>query len=39
MLIVNNHSWLHGRDEFVAKKNLRRELLPQRIAFIENTIA
>jgi len=38
MLIINNHSWLHGRDKFIAKKNLHRELLRQRGAFVENTL-
>lgn len=38
MLVINNYSWLHGRDKFVAKKNLHRELLRQRGAFVENTI-
>ena len=37
MLIINNHSWLHGRDKFVAHKNLHRELLRQRGVFAENT--
>ena len=37
MLIINNHSWLHGRDKFVAHKNLHRELLRQRGVFVENT--
>lgn len=36
MLIVNNYFWLHGRDKFTAKKNLHRELLRQRGAFVEN---
>jgi len=36
MLIVNNYCWLHGRDKFTAKKNLHRELLRQRGAFVEN---
>ena len=38
MLIINNYCWLHGRDKFVAKKNLHRELLRQRGAFIENAL-
>ena len=38
MLVINNYSWLHGRDKFVAKKNLNRELLRQRGAFVENAI-
>jgi protein CsiD len=39
MLIINNYCWLHGRDKFIAKKNLQRELLRQRGAFIENARA
>ncbi|MGE4594161.1 MAG: glutarate dioxygenase GlaH [Gammaproteobacteria bacterium] len=38
MLIINNYCWLHGRDKFIAKKNLHRELLRQRGAFIENAL-
>jgi len=38
MLILNNYCWLHGRDKFIAKKNLHRELLRQRGAFIENAL-
>ena len=37
MLIINNYYWLHGRDKFIAKKNLHRELLRQRGVFAENT--
>ena len=37
MLIINNYCWLHGRDKFIAKKNLHRELLRQRGVFAENT--
>ena len=37
MLIINNYCWLHGRDKFIAKKNLHRELLRQRGVFVENT--
>ena len=37
MLIINNYIWLHGRDKFVAHKNLHRELLRQRGVFVENT--
>jgi len=37
ILIINNHSWLHGRDKFIAHKNLHRELLRQRGVFVENT--
>ena len=33
MLIINNYCWLHGRDKFIAKKNLYRELLRQRGVF------
>ena len=36
MLIINNYCWLHGRDKFIAKKNLHRELLRQRGVFAEN---
>ena len=36
MLIINNYYWLHGRDKFIAKKNLHRELLRQRGVFAEN---
>jgi protein CsiD len=36
MLIINNYCWLHGRDKFIAKKNLHRELLRQRGVFTEN---
>ena len=36
MLIINNY-WLHGRDQFIAHKNLHRELLRKRGAFSENT--
>mgnify|MGYP000255751285 CR=1 FL=1 len=36
MLIINNYCWLHGRDKFIARKNLHRELLRQRGAFSEN---
>ena len=36
MLIFNNYCWLHGRDKFIAKKNLHRELLRQRGVFAEN---
>ena len=38
MLIINNYCWLHGRDKFIAHKNLHRELLRQRGAFVKNTI-
>ena len=38
MLIINNYFWLHGRDKFIAEKNLHRELLRQRGAFIENAL-
>jgi protein CsiD len=34
MLIINNYCWLHGRDKFIAHKNLHRELLRQRGAFV-----
>ena len=34
MLIINNYCWLHGRDKFFAHKNLHRELLRQRGAFV-----
>jgi len=37
MLIINNYIWLHGRDKFIAHKNLHRELLRQRGVFVENT--
>jgi protein CsiD len=37
MLIINNYYWLHGRDQFIAHKNLHRELLRKRGAFSENT--
>ena len=37
MLIINNYIWLHGRDKFIAHKNLHRELLRQRGIFVENT--
>jgi len=37
ILIINNYIWLHGRDKFIAHKNLHRELLRQRGVFVENT--
>ena len=37
MLIINNYFWLHGRDKFIAHKDLHRELLRQRGVFVENT--
>lgn len=37
MLVINNHTWLHGRDKFVANKGLYRELLRQRGAYYENS--
>ena len=37
MLIINNYYWLHGRDQFIAHKNLHRELLRKRGAFSKNT--
>jgi len=36
ILIINNYIWLHGRDKFIAHKNLHRELLRQRGVFVEN---
>jgi protein CsiD len=38
LLVINNYCWLHGRDKFIAKKNLHRELLRQRGAFVENAL-
>lgn len=35
MLVIHNHRWLHGRDQFVAHKGLERELLRQRGHFTE----
>ena len=37
ILIINNYIWLHGRNKFIAHKNLHRELLRQRGVFVENT--
>ena len=36
MIIINNYFWVHGRDKFIANKNLHRELLRQRGFFAEN---
>ena len=36
MIIINNYFWVHGRDKFIANKNLQRELLRQRGFFAEN---
>lgn len=33
MLVVHNHRWLHGRDRFVPRQGLHRELLRQRGVF------
>ena len=35
ILIINNYYWLHGRDQFIAHKNLHRELLRKRAAFLK----
>ena len=35
MLVIHNHTWLHGRDRFIAHKGLHRELLRQRGHFSE----
>ena len=35
MLVVHNHRWLHGRDQFIANPGLERELLRQRGHFTE----
>ncbi len=34
MLVVENHTWLHGRDKFVAHPDLHRELMRQRGQFV-----
>jgi protein CsiD len=35
MLVLHNHRWLHGRDQFSDRKGLERELLRQRGHFTE----
>lgn len=35
MLVIQNHCWLHGRDRFIAREGLKRELLRQRGHFTQ----
>ena len=35
MLVIHNHRWLHGRDQFISNPGLERELLRQRGHFTE----
>ncbi|MNP97195.1 carbon starvation induced protein [compost metagenome] len=37
-LLINNHSWLHGRDRFIAHSGLRRELMRQRGYFTHKKV-
>ncbi len=37
-IICNNHFWLHGRDKFLPKKDLCRELMRQRGVFFKNLV-
>lgn len=37
-LLINNHSWLHGRDRFIAHPGLRRELMRQRGYFTHKKV-